>query len=72
MKYENTNNSNLDGMSLASFCQSRAVYSGWGLWEMAVVAKSVHLEWVNWSKVDELSMRNTVLSTTMYMYKQCN
>ena len=25
MKYENINNSNLDGMSLASFCQSRAV-----------------------------------------------
>ena len=26
MNYENINNSNLDGMSLASFCQSRAVY----------------------------------------------
>ena len=27
VNYENINNSNLDGMSLASFCQSRAVYS---------------------------------------------
>ena len=26
-KYENINNSNFDGMSLASFCQSRAVFS---------------------------------------------
>ena len=26
VKYKNTNNSNLDGMSLASFCQSRAEY----------------------------------------------
>ena len=26
VNYENINNSNLDGMSLASFCQSRAVY----------------------------------------------
>ena len=24
LRYENTNNSDLDGMSLASFCQSRA------------------------------------------------
>ena len=30
VNYENINNSNLDGMSLASFCQSRAVlYSPW-------------------------------------------
>ena len=27
VNYENINNSNLDGMSLASFCQSRAAYS---------------------------------------------
>ena len=27
VNYENINNSNLDRMSLASFCQSRAVYS---------------------------------------------
>ena len=26
VKYENINNSDLDGMSLASFCQSKAVY----------------------------------------------
>ena len=32
VNYENINNSNLDGMSLASFCQSRAVYvRQWGI-----------------------------------------
>ena len=42
VNYENINNSNLDGMSLASFCQSRAVYcpnlakgSKWQKWNFS-------------------------------------
>ena len=37
MNYENINNSNLDGMSFASFCQSRAVLIGsmyFKLWDV--------------------------------------
>ena len=44
MNYENINNSNLDGMSLASFCQSRAVLLSHLLLSHIAIFRFVHEE----------------------------
>ena len=43
VKYENINNSDLDVMSLASFCRSKAIYiEPWGAWETTSLGKTCH------------------------------
>ena len=39
VKYEYINNSDLDGMSLASFCQSRAITKNSPEWEVSVISQ---------------------------------